>query len=203
MRNKKFVKQVSSVGIIFLTVLVLIFSRQLAAGEQSVIKVPVGSQVLIDGKIDKWEWIDAEQIDFAGVGAIYLKRDKNYLYIAVRTEKPEAASVDLYFDKGDRNSLLDFHASAKLGERKGKFGSWPDWIWWNNIGWAANVARINKFQPSPEFLPDEAKEFQIELTRVQSKSLLLSMDIQSLSGQSILPIEGISKHNRKWIELEL
>jgi hypothetical protein len=110
--------------------------------------------------------------------------------------------VDLYFDQGDASRVLNLHASAKLGEREGSFEHWPEWVWWNNRNWAANVARAASFQP-PEFLADEAKEFQIDLKRLAVPHLLLSVDVQSGRAIQLLPIDGVVRYGRRWFDLEL
>src|SRR5262249_24207058 len=77
---------------------------------------------------------------------LYLKRDARYLYVALQPAQG-AFSVDLYFDRGGVTRILDFHASAKLGEREGEFGQWPDWVWWNNHR-ASAVATILIYLPA-------------------------------------------------------
>jgi len=89
-----------------------------------------------------------------------------------------------------------------LAEREGKFDSWPDWKWWNNREWAANVGRIEKFK-EPSFLEDEAKEFQISLKKLSRKTLLWSFDLQSTGGPESLPDGGLERHSRRWFNLKL
>jgi hypothetical protein len=169
---------------------------------RSPIKVPRGSSILLDGKVDKAEWGDALPAGAPDSGAVYLKRDEKYLYVAVRTAEQEGTSVDLYFDPGDANRVLNLHASAKLGEREGSFEHWPEWVWWNNSNWAANVARAASFQP-PAFLADEAKEFQIDIKRLKVPHVLLSIDVQSGRAIRLLPIDGVVRYGRRWFDLEL
>ncbi len=164
--------------------------------------VPTGSAILLDGKLGPAEWDDAKSVGPAGSDRIYVKRDASYLYVAIRFAPTEAASVDLYFDCGEASGkVLDLPASARLGEREGSFDHWPEWVWWSNYGWAANIARASSFQP-PELLGDEAKEFQSAVTRLTAR-VWLSVDIQTKSGTRVLPLDGAARHTRRWIELAL
>jgi hypothetical protein len=75
-------------------------------------------------------------ISIALLGFLVVAPSSAMSAVAVRP-KGGAFSVDLYFDRRDTRAILDLHASAKLGEREGTFGKWPEWLWWNNRGWAA------------------------------------------------------------------
>jgi hypothetical protein len=162
--------------------------------------VPPGKAVLVDGKLERDEWSDAKQFVASESISIFFKRDHKYLYIAV---KPKAGlfSVDLYLVQ-NAGSVSDLHASAKLGERQGMFGNFPDWIWWNNRGWVANVSRVKTFEPR-EFLPDEAKEYQITMSRFRkSRQILLSADIQVDNKITSIASGVIEQYGRKWIKLQ-
>jgi hypothetical protein len=165
------------------------------------ILVPSGTHVLIDGKFGLGEWADARRIASLDSTAIYLKRDAKYLYVAVRP-KGGAFSVDLYFDRRDTRAILDLHASAKLGEREGTFGKWPEWLWWNNRGWAANVVRVVTFEPR-EFLADEVKEYQIEVGRLRARHVWLSADVQKGEVTRSIPSDGAERYGRHWLGLRL
>ncbi|GEM_PF-1255183 len=168
---------------------------------QARIAIPKGKHVLVDGKLGPGEWADARRIAASDSVTLYLKRDATYLYIAVEPTGG-AFSVDLYFDRGGSARLLDLHASAKLGEREGWFGNWPEWVWWNNHGWAANVVRVASFEPR-EFLPDDAKEYQIEVGRLGARRVWLSADVQAGEQTRSVPSAGNERYGRRWIELRL
>lgn len=154
----------------------MILTMPVSGEMASRILVPKGKHILMDGKLGEGEWADARRIPASDSIAIYLKRDTGYFYIAIQTGG-QAFSVDLYLDRGKAASILNLHASAKLGEREGQFGQWPEWSWWNNQGWAANVVRVETFEPR-KFLPDEAKEYQVEMPRLRARRFWLSADVQ-------------------------
>jgi len=164
------------------------------------ISVPRGTHVLIDGKVGPSEWVDARRVALDSI-AIFLKRDAKYLYVAVRPATG-AFGVDLYFDRGDPGVILDLHASAKLGEREGTFGQWPEWSWWNNRGWAANVVRVATFEPR-EFLADEVKEYQIHMRRLRARHVWLSADVQKGEETASIPSQGRERYGRHWLGLRL
>jgi len=165
------------------------------------IAVPKGKHVLVDGKLGPSEWADARRVVASDSVTVYLKRDASYLYVAVQP-KEGAFRIDLYFDRDDEARILDLHASAKLGEREGSFGQWPEWTWWNNRGWAANIVRVASFEPR-EFLADEAKEYQIEVGRLGARRVWLSVDAQAGDKTLSIPSEGPQRHGRRWLELQL
>jgi len=165
------------------------------------ISIPTGTHVLVDGKLGLGEWTDARRVAPSDSVAIYLKRDRNYLYVAVQ---PVAGvfGVDLYFDRGEAGAILKLHASAKLGEREGTFRQWPAWSWWNNRGWTANVVRVATFEPR-EFLPDEVKEYQIDVRRLGARRVWLSVDVQKEEETRLIPSQGTERYGRHWLRLWL
>lgn len=165
------------------------------------IAVPLGRHVLLDGVTEPTEWDDATVIKLSRYDVLYVKRDEAYLYIAVRPSTDQIYGIDLYVDRGTRE-VLNLHASAKLGERESNGGAWPEWNWWNNRGWAANVARGDDFQ-NRQFRRDEAKEFQIRLTKLEGAVISISVDIQSRAGTQSLPESGTLRDGKRWLPLRL
>lgn len=163
------------------------------------IVIPNGKHILVDGKLSPGEWADARRIAASDSVTLYLKRDASYLYIAV---EPTGGvfSVDLYLDRDNGAGILDLHASAKLGEREGSFGQWPEWEWWNNRAWVANVVRVANFEPRT-FLVDNAKEYQIEISRLGTRRFWLSADVQTGEKTRSIPSDGTERHGRRWLEL--
>jgi hypothetical protein len=166
------------------------------------ITVPKGRLVLLDGRLGSEEWRDARKIAVSPAVSLYLKQDDQYLYVAVEPSAPMLFGVNLYFDTGDPHRYLNLHASAKLGERYGHFGEWPEWVWWNNEGWAGNVERFNAFE-GQRFLPDAAKELQISRSRLGKSRLLMRLDIETSSSAQDMPEKGIERDGKHWIELKL
>ena len=101
-----------------------------------------------------------------------------------------------------RCRYLNLHASAKLGERTGNNPAWPDWRWWNNEGWSANVARFNAFE-GERFLPDVAKEFQIALTRLPAPGFRLSLDLETPGGTEQPLTAGSRADGLHWCSVHL
>jgi len=165
--------------------------------------IPQGRPILIDGHIGTDEWGDACAIAVAPSYRILLKRDSAYVYIAIIRSVPEVFGVNLYLAASESASTyLDLHASAKLGERVGRRNAWPEWVWWNNRGWSANVERSNAFT-GQRFLPDTAKELQISLARLPAKQFLLTFDIETTDGTE-LPVTGGPVHDgMHWIPIGL
>src|SRR5258708_35116170 len=71
------------------------------------------SAVMIDGVLSKDEWQDAKRVEIPDVATFYFQQSAESVYIAVEYTKQPSGIVDLYLGE-----IYDFHASAKLGERK-------------------------------------------------------------------------------------
>jgi hypothetical protein len=165
--------------------------------------VPHGRPILIDGRIGADEWGDACEIVVTPSYRILLKRDSAYIYLAIVRSVPEVFGVNLYLaTPGSDSAYLDLHASAKLGERVGRHNAWPEWVWWNNRGWSANVERFNAFT-GQRFLPDTAKELQIALARLPGKQFLLTFDIETVDGTELPVADGPVHDGMHWIPVGL
>jgi hypothetical protein len=167
-----------------------------------VVTVPVGRSILIDGRAEPEEWADARTIVAAPDVELHLKRDARFLYVAVVRARPVVFGVNLYLGAPGATEYLDLHASAKLGERRGRMGGWPEWSWWNNADWAANVTRGESFEQR-RFLPDSAKEFQIRLSRLPGQEIVLSLDVETAQGTTPLLQQGAERDGLRWITLRL
>jgi len=201
MRLKKVINTALSYSLFLALILLVVpaFSYGQSAGH-SLLTVPKGRLVMLDGRVEPDEWKDAREVRVSPSVLVYLKQDSEYLYVAVKPAKPRVFGVNLYFDNGDRRGQLNLHASAKLGERYGRSANWPEWKWWNNRGWAANVGRVDSFEQR-SFLPDEAKEFQISLGRIRGTLLAIRLDIESVQGTEEMPEEGAIRDTRHWLDL--
>ena len=201
MSLKKVIKTALSyslfLALILLVVPALSYSQSVG---HSLLTVPKGRRVMMDGRVEPDEWKDAREVRVSPSVLVYLKQDGEYLYVAVKPAKPRVFGVNLYFDNGDRRGQLNLHASAKLGERYGRSANWPEWEWWNNRGWIANVERFDSFEQR-RFLPDEAKEFQISLGRIRGTLLSMRLDIESDQGTEEMPEAGAIRDNRHWLDL--
>lgn len=172
-----------------------------AAEQPQILKVPAGSAVLPDGRMESAEWKDAALISFGDHGLARVKRDDDYLYVGVQPATTQMFGIDLYFDDG-RPTVLNLHASASLGERDGSGDTWPEWSWWNNRDWIANVTRVESWEPR-KFLRDDAKEFQIRLNRFGRSAIGFGLDVATRDGALMLPAGEPGSHGRTWIRLDL
>ncbi|MEI7036500.1 hypothetical protein [Fulvimonas yonginensis] len=160
--------------------------------------VPRGLPVLLDGRIDGAEWGDAAEIRLAHDVRLLLKHDGRFVYAAVVLPAPRVFGVNLYLARdGAAGAYLNLHASARLGERSGYGKAWPEWRWWNNSGWTANVARFNGFE-GQRFLPDRAKEFQIAMARWPRDGFRISLDIETSEGTASPVANSLHADGRNW-----
>jgi hypothetical protein len=181
----------------------MVASSRAATAQSAVprpLAVPSGRSILVDGRVEAEEWRDARSVA-AGPGVrLLLKRDARFLYVAVARTESAVFGVNLYLGAPHGVDYLNLHASAKLAERRGRAGAWPDWVWWNNAGWTANVARGEDFERR-RFLPDDAKEFQIALRRLPAHDFVLSLDIESAAGATPLLVDLPERDGLHWLTL--
>ena len=164
--------------LVTLSLLLAVNQRPAPCREHDGALIPHGYSVLMDGHLDGTEWADACELSVSPTYRLLLKHDAAYLYLAVVRSTPAVFGVNLYLRLPDALFYLNLHASAKLGERQGRYRAWPDWVWWNNAGWSANVERFNAFT-GERFLPDTVKEFQIALGRLPGPNFLLTLDVET------------------------
>ncbi len=177
---------------------VLLLSPFAAAAEP--IKVPLGKQVLLDGKCEEREWEEAKEIDLGQGNKLMLRQSGEFAYFCVQLAKESRFGLDLFI-ASEGKPVLNLHASAKLGERTLTESGWPAWQWWNNSKWTANVMRGVDFEKR-EFLPDRAKELQVHLTRLGRKPFQLMLQIHS--DQTIsFPADAKPEKPGKWLEFSL
>ena len=112
------------------------------------IAVPAGAPVTLDGVFAPAEWDDAATVPLGDGFTLQLKRHGTDLLVAIRYPAPAAAGVDLFFATG-QGSLLNLHASARLGERLPQGSGWSPWAWGNNRLWDSHVTMTA--QPGREF----------------------------------------------------
>jgi hypothetical protein len=166
------------------------------------VRIPAGRAALADGRLEPGEWADARELAAAPDVRLYLKHDDEFLYLAVVRAQPAFFGVNLYLGVAETADYLNLHASAKLGERRGRAGAWPEWDWWNNEGWAANLTRGVSFEER-RFLPDTAKEFQIRLRRLPGREFALSLDLETADGATSLLPEAPERDGLHWLTFRL
>jgi hypothetical protein len=173
------------------------------------VRLPRGTDVMIDGKIAVREWSDAASINLGRDAKLLMKQSKDDIYLAVELPKERNMSVDVFIADSD-GVITNLHSSAKLGERTLSGKTWPEeWVWWNNVDWVANVSRFDSFVPR-NFLSQNVREFQIHRSRFKGDSWRVMLEIRLLKPQmagiesTITFPEGATNTDAsKWIELRL
>ena len=162
---------------------------------------------MIDGKLSPEEWKDAARIEVPAIANLYFKQVDGFVYISVEYTGSPSGIVDLYLAPGDGH-IYDLHASAKLGERELQNGAWPDWTWWNNRDWVANVSRVDSWEKRT-FLPESIREYQIRCSRFPGKHWRLRFELTSMTSSnqtgsiSIFPPGTKESDPTGWLELDL
>ncbi|HEY6331217.1 MAG TPA: hypothetical protein VI756_17955 [Blastocatellia bacterium] len=172
------------------------------------IQVPqTNPEVMVDGVFSKGEWQDAGHLDVPKLGRIYVQRSTEFVYIAFEYIEAPSGMVDLFISPAE-GQIYDFHASAKLGERQLKDGQFPDWTWWNNNDWVANVSRVDSFEDRT-FLPTPIREFQIRRSRFPSTVWHVHFALTAMGRKNetlsevVFPNATGEKSADGWIELLL
>jgi hypothetical protein len=105
-------------------------------------------QPLLNGRIEANEWTDSQVLKLDHGFEIFIKRDKHYTYLAVKSTSGLPFYVDLFLSFND--SLYNIHASTQLGERKLETANWDDnnpvthWGYIND--WFANTVLFDKIK---------------------------------------------------------
>lgn len=185
---------------IYLFLLFLIYLSPIFAQE---ITVPQShNPILLDGKYSEKEWKDAFSVQVNDSLTLYIKQDSEYLYWCLRNknQKPSLLGIDFYINHP--NGLINLHASAQLGERLFNKGTYGEWDWWNNRGWAANVSRFSNFT-GQRFLRDEAKEFQLHKSRLGVATFRMMFQLAQPVPPPPFPPEAVPEDPGKWLIVKI
>jgi hypothetical protein len=168
-----------------------------------VIKIPEGKSVLIDGKITGTEWSDAKMIKAPDSVFLFLKTHEEYVLLAIAVPADKNAIEDLYFYI--EGQLINFHASAKLGQRNFINSKWEDWIWWNNEKWAANISKVESFE-NHTFFKQNVREFQLHKSIFKGKQTRLFLETtflkDSTSYISHFPNDAENNNMKNWLDVK-
>lgn len=190
-----------------LTLLSSILSAATASPDFHILVPHTASEVMIDGVLSKEEWQDANRVEVRDVATLYFQQSAEYIYIAVEYTKQSSGIVDLYLSPA-QGEIYDFHASAKLGERKLHANRYSDWTWWNNREWTANVSRVDSFEKHT-FLPAPVREYQIRRARFPAARWRLRFELTAMTADSetqaiaIFPQATTDKSTAGWLVLDL
>lgn len=176
----------------------------IAMSDAQVLKSKTEStSVMIDGKFQVEEWADAVALPAGDSLTLYLKHDRENIYLCVRGmfRRPVLGGIDLYVEAAGLQ--LNLHASAKLGERLLQDGAYGDYTWWNNDSWIANVVRIERFEDR-KFLMDECKEFQLSRSRFKGNDFRLAVVVSVPDGRITTVPPGASPlKSTGWLQVDL
>jgi hypothetical protein len=180
----------------------------LAPADVFYIRVPqTSSAVMIDGMFSEGEWLHAVSVDVPGTARLYFQRSADFVYIAVRYTKSPSGIVDLYVSPRE-GEIFDLHASAKLGERQLLGNAFPDWSWWNNRDWTANISHIDSFEKRT-FVPAPIREYQIRYSRFGSNAWRVRFDLTAMGvnndtqSRTIFPRGTSDNSTTGWLQLNL
>jgi hypothetical protein len=107
-----------------LFMLIVVGARVIA--QDSIINIPGGKCIMMDGNILKTEWSDAKQMIVSSSINLLLKKTPEYILIGVDGGKGCNIIADLYCT--NNNQLYNLHASAKLGQRNYQDTAWKSWV---------------------------------------------------------------------------
>lgn len=161
---------------------------------------------MVDGVFSKGEWDGAARLSLRNA-QLYVQQSSEFVYLAIEYARGSSGIVDLYLSPRP-GEIYDLHASAKLGERRLQSAGFPDWIWWNNRDWTANVSRVDSFEKR-SFLATPIREFQIRRSRFPGNSwrirLQLTMMDATNNTQSItvFPANSTERNVSDWLRLDL
>lgn len=172
------------------------------------IRVPLtSSAVMIDGVFSEGEWRHAVSVDVPDTARLYFQRSGDFVYIAVQYTSSPSGIVDLYVSPRE-GEVFDLHASAKLGERQWRGNSFPDWSWWNNHDWTANISHVDSFEKRT-FLPAPIREYQIRHSRFGSNTWRVRFELTAIGANNetqahaIFPRGTTDSSAAGWLQLVL
>ncbi|MBF8964903.1 hypothetical protein I0P70_16765 [Pontibacter sp. FD36] len=159
------------------------------------VAIPKGKPVMVDGRFSAGEWTDAKTLKVQEDIMLYLKQSADYVYIGVQAPVQNYRSgwMELYLADGPE-SIVNLHASRKLGERKLMNGEWGPWKeWWTNQGkWHANYYRPDDVQEDGRWkvvqLQDEGWEYQIRRSAFGNGPWKIMLDV-SLMAEEVQTIK--------------
>jgi hypothetical protein len=118
--------------------------------------------VLINGMLGEGEWAGATQTQLGRDTNLAVKRDHEFLYIALFSPLRRHTGLDLYLADAD-GPRIRLHVSGALGEASFLRGGWEELRWGENRQWTANMIGGVVETGVTRFLAPEAFEFQIHL----------------------------------------
>lgn len=190
------------------TLFLLLWVSQAAGANDLHIRVPqTSSAVMIDGVFSEGEWQHALSVDVPGTARLYFQRSGDFVYIAVQYTNSPSGIVDLYLSPRE-GEVFDLHASAKLGERQLRGNAFPDWSWWNNQDWTANISHVDSFEKRT-FLPAPIREYQIRHSRFGSNVWRVRFELTAMGAHNETQAHAIFPHGTTdtstagWLQLTL
>jgi hypothetical protein len=181
-----------------------------AQSEDPAVRVTVprtSPAIMVDGVFSSGEWNSAAKVELPQVANIYFQTSAEFVYIAIEFTRSPSGMVDLFVSPAN-GQVYDLHASAKLGERQLNRSGYPEWVWWTNRDWTANVSRADSFEKRT-FLPTRVREFQLRRARFGGNSWRIRFELTPLNAENkpgppaMYPLSTSGTSTTGWLELWL
>jgi hypothetical protein len=179
-----------------------------AAADAPHIRVPqTSSAVMLDGVLSEGEWQHAVCVDVPDTARLYFQRSADFVYIAVQYTKSPSGIVDLYVSPRDGRFSI---CTLRRNSASGNFVSnaFPDWSWWNNRDWTANISRVGSFEKRT-FVPAPIREYQIRYSRFGSSAWRVRFELTATGvnndtqARTIFPPGTSDNSTAGWLQLNL
>jgi len=146
------------------------------------------AEIILDGNIDRMEWLSAAQVDLGRGVTLLLKADAEHVALALRSSGHRYTDLYLALEGG---TVLNLHASMQTGERKLSGTAWTDtlpaWTWGNNARWQASTVKprpnVGEDRPFAEQVaPFDGQEFLIERAVRRATKWTLRIEVRDFTG---------------------
>ena len=147
---------------------------------------------LVDGKYDDYVRLGVKPIELSEDVNLYIYQNAHYVWLAYNYTEGSFGTLDLEIDTETLEKPLNLHVSAQLGEwevgneaQQPKEGTSD--LWWETVGWTANVVWLNGMdrsgdEPRINFKNAESRELQISKARFGKGLWKLKFNIRAIVG---------------------
>jgi hypothetical protein len=164
------------------------------------VAVPRGTHVLVNGRFASHEWADAAALTLDAEHELLVKRDENWLYLAVRFLGPAHTGLDLFLASEDGRQRR-LHVSSALGDSTFSEGAWSEMRWGENDAWTANAIGSVVEEGRTRFLAPAGFELQIGLGLLHGSTWRCRLHLKR--PESKLPPGAGSDRPGTWLSLVL
>ncbi len=161
--------------------------------------VPEGSHILVNGIFEDLEWKDALKKDLDDNLKLYLKQDKQYIYIGIRFMKIKHTGIDFYLSDSKENRIM-MHISSALAETRWDGTKWMESKWGRNSLWTGNVICLYVDEGKRKVVAPDGFEFQIDKKMLPGKLRSLMMKLKR--PEKIYPQKATDSGTVHWLDLK-